>query len=921
MSAISSTLKLIDRFTSPIEKSIDAIDRMIDALEMANSEGMNSDLSSAFDLARSSINSADAALSEITRDLQGIGVEAPQNLSNGFEVLRSSINTSNMSLDKINQVLNRILDRMGGSEPQNLANNFEELKDSVADSSQALEEMSLDLNRIEDNEPHNLTSGIEELEGSINSSNDALDKMNRELDKIDGDEPQNLGDDFEKLEDSVNSSNDALKKTKKRLDDIDEDKPKRMSGGFGGLSKAIIVANQGLELMQRTWNTIESLMSKADERTNADARLNLINDGLRTQEQLEAQVLKVANDTRSSYADTATLIATMGRQDFFKGNNDLALQFAETLNKGFVVSGASADEAKFSIRQLSQGLASGVLRGDEFNSVMENASVLAEMMAKEFGVSKGELRAMAEEGKLTADAVVTAIMNQSKAIDTEFNKMPMTFAQGMTIIGNQASELMDDLSQPGAALNTVILKVQELIAWLNTVDGQAFVNGLGIGIGFVIDGLIFLLGVATDIYNFFSNNWSLIAPIFWGIVAAVLAYNAAIITNSIIQGINTGIQTAQAIAMAVKTGSTIAETAATNGLTVAQWALNSAMLASPITWIIIAVIALITVFYLVVAAINKVTGSSISATGIITGVFATLGAFLWDLFLGVFELVLGVINGFVNPFIKIANFIGNVFTNPVSSIIYLFQGMADGVLATLQKIASAMDFIFGSNMADTVAGWRSGLKDLADSAVKEYAPNENYQNVMDELDLSVESLGLKRIEYGDAYKAGYNFGDKIDDKFSIPNIDDLLGNKAKDEALRMKPYDPKDISGIANDADKIKDNTGKIGQEVDLSNQSLQYLRDIAEVEALKQFEAIDAYATVVYEDTEAKLSKQDKELLMAASNKDTNIYYLNYQGGVNIKNDIKKGEDWETIKRNLYEETETDIEVGLSGIEEVVIA
>jgi len=193
-------------------------------------------------------------------------------------------------------------------------------------------------------------------------------------------------------------------------------------------------------------------------------------------------------------------------------------------------------------------------------------------------------------------------------------------------------------------------------------------------------------------------------------------------------------------------------------LTVAQWALNSALLASPITWIILAIIALIAIFYAVIGIINKFAGTSISATGVIFGAFAVLGAFLWDLFLGLLELVFGVINAMVNPFIRIANFIGNVFTNPISAIIYGFQSMADSILAILEKIASAMDFVFGSKMAGAVAGWRSGLKNMADAAVKEYAPNENYQKVMNELDLSVSDLGLKRWNYSDAYKSGDKMG-------------------------------------------------------------------------------------------------------------------------------------------------------------------
>ncbi len=244
----------------------------------------------------------------------------------------------------------------------------------------------------------------------------------------------------------------------------------------------------------------------------------------------------------------------------------------------------------------------------------------------------------------------------------------------------------------------------------------------------------------------------------------------------------------------------------------------------------VAIIAIIAVIYLVVAAVNKFAGTSVSATGIIFGAFAVLGAFLWNLFLGLLELVFGVINAMINPFIEIANFIGNVFTNPISSIIYLFQGMADGVLAILQTIAGALDFVFGSNMADTVAGWRSGLKDMADAAVAEYAPNENYQKVMDNLDLSVEGVGLQRWAYGDAWDAGYTAGENLD--ASIANFDpaSLFDSNIPSAGDYANDYDP---SGMAADVAGINSNTSDMK---DISEEDLKYWRDIAERDAINRF-------------------------------------------------------------------------------------
>lgn len=794
MATISSTLKLVDRFTSPIQKSIDAIDKMLDAMETANSEAMTMDLSRAFHEARSSINTA----------------------------------------------------------------------------------------------------------------NRSLEEFNRDLDRMDDETPQNL------------------------------------THGFGGLSKAIVVANQGLELLKKTWTGISDVMNKADERTSADSRLSLINDGLRTQEQLESQVLKVANDTRSSYASTADLVAQMGRQDFFKGKNDLALKFAETLNKGFVVSGASAAAAEGAITQLTQGIASGVLRGDEFNSVMEQAPVLAEMMAKEFGVTKGQLRSMAEEGMLSSEAVISAIMNQSKAIDEQFGKMPMTFGQGMTVIENKISQLLNDLSKPGKALDNIIQKQKELIAWLDTPDGYRFFEGMAYGIGFIVDGLMFLGGLVVDIYNFFANNWSTIEPILFGIAIAIGIATIALGAYKTITFITALVELAMATATAVKTGATIAQTSATAAETAAQWGLNAALLACPITWIIVAIIALIIVFYAGVAAVNHFAGTSVSATGIIAGVFTALGAHIYNIFAYMWNVVASFVEFFANVFNNPVYATKKLFVNLASNVLDMCISMTDGFDGVATNLANA--FVEGANLAIKAVNWIiDALNKIPGVDIGKVGELGKVGSITSSLKNAKKDLNnwlgdqpsnywtapkMEMKSIGGSFDAGYKWGKTIEDKFNIPDINKLLGDKNNPQNMPIakewqnKPVDM-DLSKI--NGDKIKggklDKVDKIGDDIDLSKQSLQYLKDIAEIEALKQFEALDAYATVIYEDTEAKISNQDKELLMSVAGRDNNVYYLNYQGGVNVKNDIKKGEDWETIKRNLYQETQTDIEVGLSDIEEVVLA
>jgi hypothetical protein len=203
-----------------------------------------------------------------------------------------------------------------------------------------------------------------------------------------------------------------------------------------------------------------------------------------------------------------------------------------------------------------------------------------------------------------------------------------------------------------------------------------------------------------------------------------------------------------------------------------------------------------------------------------------------DIFIAVGELILGVINALINPFIRIANFIGNVFTNPISSIIYLFQSMADGVLAILQKIASALDFVFGSSMADTVGSWRSGLKDMADAAVAEYAPNENYQNVIDELDLSMGgTFGVKRFDLTDAYDAGYAVGENLEN--SISNFDPaslFASNIPTSDDYGTFDY------GAFGDNEHLANIDANTSKTADYSEEELKLWRDIAERDAINRY-------------------------------------------------------------------------------------
>lgn len=618
----------------------------------------------------------------------------------------------------------------------------------------------------------------------------------------------------------ANRQLDEIEQQYREINDQQDNLNKGIATGTKNTS-GLLSKLKGVAAAYLGMQTLGSLVELSDTQAQTTARLNLIVDDNNTVESLENKIRASATRVRASYQTTADAVSKLGMQaaDAFSSNDEL-IAFTELLNKSFVVAGTSVQGVDSVMLQLTQALAAGKLQGEELNAVLDNAQPIVANIKKYLeevqGVDASNIKELASEGVITAEVIKNAMFYSAQEINTQFDAMPMTWGQVWTGMKDKAVLALDGVLQKINAL-AGDQQVQ------NTVDG--LVNGFAVLAGV----LLWVLNLVVAIYNFFASNWSWIAPIVWAIVAVFLAYNTAMLINNTIQGISTGLKTAAAIAAVAHGTATAAEAAATTGMTTAQVAFNAALYACPLTWILLLIIAIIAIIYIVIGVINKVTGSSISATGVIVGALATAGAFIWDLILGLLELVLGVINYLINPFIEIANFIGNVFTNPVSSIIYLFQGMADNVLAILQKIASALDFVFGSNMADTVQGWRDGLKGKADALVAEYAPDENYKDVMSNLDLSVDGLGLKRIEYTDAWSAGYNAGEGIENSMGdMLNFDNLTKGADIPSADQF--------ATMGNDVSGISDDTSSIASGSDKTTEELEYLRDIAEQEAINRF-------------------------------------------------------------------------------------
>lgn len=510
------------------------------------------------------------------------------------------------------------------------------------------------------------------------------------------------------------------------------------------------------------------LAGLSDTMSSNAARLELILDDGGSVDELEAKIFESAQRSRASFLDVTNSVAKLGltAKHNFSGMDEI-VAFTELLNKNFVIGGTGAQEQAAAMYQLNQAMASGRLQGDEYRSIIENAPLLAKSIEdymRNVQGAEGSMKDWASQGLLTADVIRAAVFNSAEQIEERFERMPMTWGQIWTGMANSFISMSEPI------LNT--------LSWM-------------------------------------AEHWSILAPLVGAVAFLMAGYVATL-------GVYKGLTMAAAVAESLRAAALAKQSGATFTAIAAQHGLNAALMASPVTWILVAIIGIVAALYAVVAVINKVTGSSVSATGIILGAINFAIAVIWNGFLGLFDLILGQINALVNPMINFANFFANIFHSPISSVIYAFQALGDSSLAVLEKIASAMDFVFGSNMAGTIAEWRAGLRQMADEAVAQYAPNENYQKVMDTLDLSVESLGLKRYEYGKAWEYGYKKGEEIEN---------WIGGIKGDTASVLDGLD-----GLMGGIDETAYNTSEMKNALDVSNEELKFLKDLAERDVVNRF-------------------------------------------------------------------------------------
>lgn len=567
--------------------------------------------------------------------------------------------------------------------------------------------------------------------------------------------------------------------------------------------------------------SVGKALNISDELASTTARLNLMNDNLQSTQELTNMVYAAAQDARGSFGDMASNVAKLGTLagDTFSSSAEI-VAFANQLNKQMKLSGASTEEASSAMLQLTQSLAKGTLNGDELTSVMENGSMVIQTIADYMGVAQGEIKDLAADGQVTSDIIIAAMLGAADETNAAFATLPLTWSDIWQNIKNAAL----------VAFQPVLQRIND---FANSTVVQNFANGVIEAMAVISNVVLNIFELVGTVGGFIADNWSVISPIIYGVIAALAVYAAYL---GIVKGIEIASAAATAIhsvAMSAKIGVMAALTGQTMAATAAQMGYNGALYACPIVWIIVLIIALIAIIFAVCNAIAKMTGVANSGFGVIMGCIFTVGALFKNLGLTVANIALGIGNAIA----ALASNMMTAFHNAICSVQSWFYNLLSTALSVIESICSALNKL--PFVEFDYSGISSAADDYAAKASEAAGNKEDYQSISDAFNEGFTTFDAFQDGWAsDAFNAGAAWGDGIADKVSNFSLSDVFGQT---DIPNVGDYtsgfnDAIANSGVGDSIGNIDDNTGKIKDSLEVSEDELKYLRDIAEQEAINRF-------------------------------------------------------------------------------------
>jgi tape measure domain-containing protein len=820
---ISSSIELYDNFSSTFTSMHSAMNLMLSGINDIQS-ALDADIDmSSFEGAKECLKEAETAAKVCQEQIEALK-QSSQNIppvkvpvTYDFENVGPLVFT-NTGVERFNQEItnaNTLMENLIATQSTINSNSASVLRpNQTAELNNTLGRLTAIQQRIQqiENNPVNIGSdtanaGLEYLRTQLYQATQAQTRLNSALTNMD---PATANAEYARLVANISSAERYIRDNVSEQGKFNQEIAKGTNATNGLLSKL-----KGITAAYLSIKGAGQVLGLSDEVTQTQARLNLLLDNFSETGSVDALFKKIyasAQDARGSLTDTAAVVARFGNnaKDAFSGSDEV-VAFANLVQKQMTIAGATTSEASDAMLQLSQALGSGVLRGDELNSIFENAPNLIQNIADYLGKPIGEIREMAADGMITADVVKNAIFEASDEINERFEKMPLTWGQMWTKFQNTAT----------MAFKPVLDRLNELA---NSEGFQNFVTGAIEVLAVLADVVIDIFEAIGNIAGFVAQNWNVIGPIIYGVAAALAIYYGWLLLIKAIELISTGVKIALCMASFAHAAATGTEASATAAATAAQYGLNTAILSCPIFWIIILIIALIAILIALCNWIADVTGVAQSALGIICGALAVAGAFIYNTVVGLLNGIMQIIwSIFVTPFLGIIEWILNAcnggFNSFGDAVANLIGQIISWFLDLGKVVTKIIDAIFGTD-------WTAGLSSLQDNVLA-WGKNENAITISRD----APEVPLQRVEYGTAWNVGVEFGDKVSSTISdkISGASDWLKNNAEDLLNPTTDSGEDALNGI-------KSNTDDIKKEVKHSDDILSMIKDSVSKERIANY-------------------------------------------------------------------------------------
>ena len=604
---------------------------------------------------------------------------------------------------------------------------------------------------------------------------------------------------------------------------------------IGGTGFNLVNLASALYLIKGIKDGIENIMDAPDKAISTQARLGLYNESQYTNPELYQQVYRTALGTRTGLDETGNLATRILISGAMKGPGAAvgAIKATELINKALVAGGGTSDENQRALLQLSQALASGFLQGDELRAIREQTPYLADVLAKGLGkvdpkfagASIGSLKELGAQGELTAERILKAFFSMEDEIGGAFEKMPRTFGQAMTQISSVWKYFLYMLNQGDGALAKVNQKAWEFADFLtNIAQSEAFLHGIATGITVLVDTILWFADQGATALQFLQENSAITQSAFvsLGTVAmiaaltAVASWAAAVWPLLVVAGV-VGVVTYSLLEM---------------GLTAGE------------------------VFGFIVGGVLWLAAVLWNGILLAVGGLYFFGAVLWNMIKLVMDLIWNLFVVISLAFLTLGEVMTMAMDTAIFGIVGLFMGMALVVLGVIQMIAEALDFVFGSNLGDTVKGWTVTVTNKAEELMDDHNPANGAKRIEDMwtnapwaennwtdpyalLNPMMDNGML--LDPGKGMDFGKGVGQGIEDYFGAMNF----GMGVDEDNNLFNNWDPNTITMNGGDLDSV----GKINSDVDINEEDLRLLKDIAAREFLLNMTAVTPQATISFGD------------------------------------------------------------------------